>query len=461
MASIQGLTQAQNAALANVSVGSLILLYHPSNPLSVSDSESEDDEGAEGDEEDEEDGEEEDDDDDDEDEDDGEGRDEYDDTEGELQDFSPIGSGRPTGELVRSMTNDLLDTDRAEHIEDVSLSPVAKGSNEDNSKAPNPLLVVARNVSLVTHVIKDSSGNITDIHILGLEYKARPDQTTRSYQLYGNQCVANLPSGPVKPASGFAAGHESKLYMRGIRLSLFQNMSEMSFTVAPTGDRVRQHLHSGVCPAGCDEGWLASIDELHGMVKDYTVPTSKTDARAVCPVCVGVDLMKEHQGYCAKLENFLQVADFTSLLDFHGCLAPRRAQLGYGYEQFDERAWNLMFDDMISEDEGERSDGGYEPWDEANDPNGDVVPRPTPQATIDSLLVTQYAIIKVDDDAQCTVCCEQFKDEQLVVKLPCKHVFCEGACILEWLKNNDSCPLCRAQVSGEDEVKAADSANED
>jgi hypothetical protein len=120
-----------------------------------------------------------------------------------------------------------------------------------------------------------------------------------------------------------------------------------------------------------------------------------------------------------------------------------------------------MFDDMISEDEGERSDGGYEPWDEANDPNGDVVPRPTPQATIDSLLVTQYAIIKVDDDAQCTVCCEQFKDEQLVVKLPCKHVFCEGACILEWLKNNDSCPLCRAQVSGEDEVKAADSANED
>jgi hypothetical protein len=313
----------------------------------------------------------------------------------------------------------------------------------------------------VTHVIKDFSGTITDIHILGLEYKARPDQTTRSYQLYGSQCVANLPSGPITPSSGFAAGHESKLYTRGIRLSLFQNMPEMSFTVAPTGDRVREHLHRGVCPAGCNQGFLASIDELHGMVKDYTVPTSKTDTRAVCPVCVSVDLMKEHQVFLAELENFLQVADFDSLLDFHGRLAPRRAQLGYGYEQFDERAWNYMFDDMISEDEGEGADGGYEPWDEANDPNGDVVPRPTPQETIDSLLVTQYAIIKVDDDAQCTVCCEQFKDEQLVVKLPCKHIFCEGACILEWLKKNDSCPLCRAQVSGEDEVKATDSANED
>jgi hypothetical protein len=166
--------------------------------------------------------------------------------------------------------------------------------------------------------------------------------------------------------------------------------------------------------------------------------------------------MKEHQGLRAEVENFLQVASFVNLLDFYGRLAPRRALLRYEYEQFDEREWNLLFDDM--QEDGGRSDGGFEPWDEANDPNGDVVPRPTPQATIDSLQVSKYATLKVDDDVQCTVCCELFKDEQLVVELPCKHIFCEGACILEWLKNNDSCPLCRAQVSSENGVKAA---NED
>ena len=456
MASIHGLTKKQNAALANVRVGSLILLYHPCHPESESDSESEDDQDDEDDEDDEDD--DEDDEDDEGDEDDGEGVDEY--YDGEGVDFGPIGSGRPTTASVSTTTNDLLDVDRAEHIEDASLAPAASGSNGVRSKAPSPLLVVARNVSMVTQIIKDLSGNITDIHILGLEYKVRPDDNTRSYQLYGNQCVANLPSGPVKPASGFAAGHESKLYTRGIRLSLFQNLSEMSFGVAPTGDLVRQYLHRGVCPAGCDQGSLASIHELNGMVKDYTVASLYPDMSAICPACVGVDLMKEHQALRAELENTLQISNFSTLLDFYGRLAPRRAQLGYEYEQFDERQWNLLFDDMASEDEGEGPDGGYEPWDEANDPNGDVVPRPTPQATIDSLPTIKYATVKADDDALCIVCCEQFKDEQLVVKLPCKHIFCEGACILEWLKNNDSCPLCRAQVSSEDDVKAADSANE-
>jgi hypothetical protein len=101
------------------------------------------------------------------------------------------------------------------------------------------------------------------------------------------------------------------------------------------------------------------------------------------------------------------------------------------------------------EGEEEGSDDGFEPWGEADDPNGDVPPRPTPQETIESLQVAKYATVKVDDDSQCTVCREQFKDEQLVVTLPCKHIFCEGTCILEWLKNNDSCPLCRAKVSSE------------
>ena len=137
-------------------------------------------------------------------------------------------------------------------------------------------------------------------------------------------------------------------------------------------------------------------------------------------------------------------------------------------EDDDEEEWTAVSDDGLDregsdaaeseseeevyevedENEEEGSLDGFEPWDEANDPNGDVVSRPTPQATLDALQTVRYATVKVDDDAQCAICCEQFEDEQFVIKLPCRHVFCE-ADILEWLNNYDSYPICRAQVSSE------------
>jgi hypothetical protein len=458
MASIEGLTDAQNAALADVSVGSLIMLYHPCHDMLESDSESEDEDDEDDDEDDGEDDEEDEDRDEDEDgdEDEGEGEGEG---EGEDEDEDePVPrSARSTDETTRRMAQNLLDADHTEHIEDVSLSSVADGNNGD---PPSDLIAITRNVSLVTGVTKDPNGLITDINVLGLEYQARPDDVTRSYQLYGNHCVANLPLNSAAPVLEFSH-YVSEFYKNGLPLSVFQVMPEQTFTVAPTGDQVRRILHGGVCLAGCDEGLLASVDELYGLVKDYTVPTSNPDMRAVCPACVGIGLMKEHQGFRTEIENFLQVNDLVAVLDFYGRLNPRRTQLGYHFEQFDEREWNFLFDDMVAEDEDERSDGGYEPWDEANDPNGDVVPSPCPQASIDSLQIIKYATVKVDDDSQCIVCCEQFKDEQLIVKLRCKHIFCQGPCILEWLKNNDSCPLCRAQVSSEDDEKAADNAKDD
>jgi hypothetical protein len=453
MASIKGLTDAQNVALADVSVGSLIMLRHPAMPVVDSESEDEGDYDGNGD------GDEEDEADDDKDEDVGEGGHEDEDGDGD-------GDGDGDEDEDDGVNGEAgvepapQDGDRAEHIEDASLSgSMVNGTNEIPSDVREDILAIARNVSLVIGVTKDLDGIITDVEIIGLEYSARPDDGARSYQIYGNQCVANLPSVPNTASE--RTGLAFTLYTQGCPLSIFEGMSKQTFTVAPTGDDLRRLLHYTVCPAGCVEGFLTSADELHGMIKDYTVPTSIPTLHAVCPACVGVDLMKEHQGFRAEVENFLQVASFDALLDFHGRLASRRAQLRYEFEQFDEREWNLEFDDMLPEDEADGSDGGYQPWDEADDPNGDVVPHPTSQATIDSLQVTKYALVKVDDDAQCTVCCEQFQDEQLVVTLPCKHIFCQGACILEWLKNNDSCPLCRAHVSGKDDNKAADSTKDE
>lgn len=51
-------------------------------------------------------------------------------------------------------------------------------------------------------------------------------------------------------------------------------------------------------------------------------------------------------------------------------------------------------------------------------------------------------------EKDCAVCKDQFSlqsedpDELVVVTLPCKHPFHE-TCIMPWLKNSGTCPVCR------------------
>ena len=37
---------------------------------------------------------------------------------------------------------------------------------------------------------------------------------------------------------------------------------------------------------------------------------------------------------------------------------------------------------------------------------------------------------------------EPFQAGKLATELPCEHIFC-ATCIRAWLKNNDTCPVCR------------------
>jgi len=51
---------------------------------------------------------------------------------------------------------------------------------------------------------------------------------------------------------------------------------------------------------------------------------------------------------------------------------------------------------------------------------------------------------------ECVICSEEFDKEAEVTPLPCnvKHYF-HTACISHWLKENQSCPICRAPVTPE------------
>ena len=109
--------------------------------------------------------------------------------------------------------------------------------------------------------------------------------------------------------------------------------------------------------------------------------------------------------------------------------------------------WGYLFDDMVSDDDEDGGDDGrYEVWDEATDLSNGAILHPASDATIKSLPIKKYAEVKTEDGAQCVVCREEFKDDQSIMQLPCKHYFCEDGCTVQWLKQHDNCPVCRARV---------------
>lgn len=58
-------------------------------------------------------------------------------------------------------------------------------------------------------------------------------------------------------------------------------------------------------------------------------------------------------------------------------------------------------------------------------------------------------------ESSCPICYKLFKDESLVVKTSCNHVFCEE-CLNEWKNHQVSCPLCRKNISAEANVIVID-----
>ena len=50
------------------------------------------------------------------------------------------------------------------------------------------------------------------------------------------------------------------------------------------------------------------------------------------------------------------------------------------------------------------------------------------------------------DKKECVICLEEFKYRDKTIILPCIHFF-HNNCIKSWLKRDNSCPICKFEIS--------------
>ena len=90
----------------------------------------------------------------------------------------------------------------------------------------------------------------------------------------------------------------------------------------------------------------------------------------------------------------------------------------------------------------------------ANDPNRYGNPPASKEVleSLEKIIVNKENLSFIGKEGgceNCSVCKDDYEISQLVIKLPCKHVFHEE-CIMPWLKERNSCPTCRNELPTDD-----------
>lgn len=75
-------------------------------------------------------------------------------------------------------------------------------------------------------------------------------------------------------------------------------------------------------------------------------------------------------------------------------------------------------------------------------------PPPADRDKIKSLPTIQITAEHVASGLECPVCKEDYSVGENVRRLPCNHIF-HNDCIIPWLEQHDTCPVCRKSLSGQ------------
>ena len=84
---------------------------------------------------------------------------------------------------------------------------------------------------------------------------------------------------------------------------------------------------------------------------------------------------------------------------------------------------------------------------------------PTDEEILNELPETQIEdVTKLDPEKKnCIICLEDFKNGDKAIILPCIHIF-HTECIKNWLKTQDTCPICKFKLTGEN-INSANGGN--
>ncbi|KAI7834149.1 hypothetical protein BX661DRAFT_129252, partial [Kickxella alabastrina] len=75
-------------------------------------------------------------------------------------------------------------------------------------------------------------------------------------------------------------------------------------------------------------------------------------------------------------------------------------------------------------------------------------PPPATEAQMAKLVCRVILEDEVARNVECGICMEEYKVEEQVMGLPCKH-FYHKECIDHWLRMNGTCPICRKGIEEE------------
>jgi|UniRef100_A0A2N9FGH2 E3 ubiquitin-protein ligase RNF115/126 len=72
-------------------------------------------------------------------------------------------------------------------------------------------------------------------------------------------------------------------------------------------------------------------------------------------------------------------------------------------------------------------------------------PPPAPHSAIDAMPTIKITQAHIHNDSQCPVCKDQFELGSEARQMPCKHLY-HTDCIVPWLVQHNSCPVCRLEL---------------
>lgn len=194
-------------------------------------------------------------------------------------------------------------------------------------------------------------------------------------------------------------------------------------------------LQNLVC-ANCERGFVQELDDAISM---------NTDENSQRPRFMEAlsNFLRQHRGVRSNISEVIDGNSWNSLLVFSGDMPVRMPGSGGILEFLNE---TLGF---RRENGGDYFVGpGVEEFFEHVTQSDPRVPPPASRSSIDALPTIKISKKHVRADSTCAVCKENFELGSQVRKLPCKHLY-HSDCIVPWLEQRSSCPVCRQELIGQ------------